>query len=131
MFDLDYYTELEEFQMIGYFAEQTGITLQELATLFEMEPDLLATILRTGFVPDDLPDHDELYEVLHRFLSLMSYLQKIGHYDSEKMHQLWTDVIRYRSTLVKPPWYAMGLKAYLLAHKRQGMETALKWIWGL
>jgi hypothetical protein len=52
----------------------------------------------------------------------------VSNHDSAALRRLWTDVSIYRATLNKPPWFSSGLKSYLLATKRKGIEAALTWI---
>lgn len=128
MFDLLQYLDQEAFTKIDYVTAEIGITLDELAEILELNPDLVWQVIKTGKIPPQLPNKEEVFEKFYLFLMLMSYLLNISDYKSSDLQQFWTDSSIYSSAIEKPPWYLKGLKDYLAQNKFQGLRSSIDWI---
>jgi hypothetical protein len=131
MFQLSRYLQRSEFQKLHYVGEALGLAWPvDMASILELEPDLVAHVTTHGTVPPKLPDHDKVHDRFYHLLALFAYLLKMADHREPNLRELWNDraVRFYQGTKRTPPWLPVGLDAYLRTGKYDALQVSVDWI---
>ena len=72
----------------------------------------------------------ELASAADQLLSVLSYVMRVGRYDSRHMRRVWTEQGTFRQAVEKerPPWASASLRLFLMDRGQSGLQDAVRWI---
>ena len=116
------------FQKINLIAQEIGLTVIEIASILELDIDLVWLVINNGHLPPNLPNPSEIFDKFYQLLFILNYSLKMSDYDQSEIRKLWLEVYMYNATTIKPPWYPRGLKRYLLDNRYRGLTRCVDWL---
>src|SRR5258707_4000082 len=112
--DITTHNKLQGFQKLAFLTRQLDISQKDIANIVEEPEDLVAEVLRSGLVPQQVPDREVIEQRLYLLRILFSDLFRLTGYQVEETRQLVRGGDIFAGCPKPPPWYPAPVLEYLL-----------------